>query len=159
MGNDLRLNFISSLILTALSIVILVGSFNIYARSSEPLHSSPGLMPGMLGIALLLCSVLLFRQSIVDDGLRKRSAEAKAWLVALVKHPDTRSTVVGLALMAIYTFVLIHVFQFWVASLIFAIAMLAFLRSTKWYWILVISGATVGGIVLLFDVVFNVPLP
>ena len=159
MGNDLRLNFISSLILTVLSVGILVGSYGIFARSSEPLHSSPGLMPGMLGIVLLLCSVLLFRQSIAEGGLRKRAAEAWAWIVNLVKHPDTRTTVIGLVLMAIYTFVLVHVLEFWAASLIFAIAMLAFLRSTKWYWILVISGATVGGIVLLFDVVFNVPLP
>lgn len=159
MGNDLRLNFIGSLVLTLFSIAVLWGSVNIYLRAEEPVHSSPGLMPGMLGVALLLCSLLLFRQSVKDDGVRTRLAEAKDWIVDLARHTDTRNTVIGIALMAVYTFVLVHVLQFWVASLIFTVAMLGFLRATKWYLVLLISGLTVGGIVLLFSVVFNVPLP
>lgn len=159
MGNDLRLNFIGSIILTIFSIAVLIGSFGIYQRSDEPIHSSPGLMPGMLGVVLLLCSILLFRQSVTGDGIKARMGEAKDWFLQLIKTPDTKTTLIGVALMAVYTFFLVQYLQFWVASLIFVIAMLFFLRATKWYWVLVIAGATVGGIVLLFSVVFNVPLP
>ncbi|MGC5615986.1 tripartite tricarboxylate transporter TctB family protein [Georgenia sp. Z1491] len=159
MGNEPRLNLISSTLLTVLSLAILAGSVGIHNRTAEPLHSSPALMPALLGGALLVASLLLLRQSVRGAGVRARSREAVSWLAGVARHPDTRTTVVGLLLMAIYTFVLVHVLQFWAASLIFAIAMLAFLRAVRWYWVLVISAATVGAIVVLFTVVFNIPLP
>ena len=159
MGNEPRLNLISSALLTVLAIAILVGSVSIYSRSGEPLHASPALMPGILGGVLLVSSLLLLRQSVGRDGLRTRMSEAKAWIVGVAKHSDTRNMIVGLLLMAIYTFVLIQVLQFWVASLIFAITMLTFLRAARWYWVLIISGATVVGIVVLFSLIFIIPLP
>lgn len=159
MGNEPRLNFISSTLLTLLSVVIIVGSYGIHVSAGEPLHASPGLMPGMLGIALLLCSLLLFRQSVREGGWGARLSETRAWCGALSRHRDTRTTLIGLLMMAIYTLVLVQVLQFWAASLIFTIAMLAFLRAARWYWVLVISAATIGGIVLLFSSVFNIPLP
>lgn len=159
MGNEPKLNFISSTLLALLSVAILVGSYGIHVSAGEPLHASPALMPGMLGVALLLCSLLLFRQSVREDGLGTRLSEARAWFGALARHRDTRTTLIGLLMMAIYTFVLVQVLQFWAASLIFTIAMLAFLRAARWHWVLIISAATVGGIVLLFSAVFNIPLP
>ncbi|MCM3660982.1 tripartite tricarboxylate transporter TctB family protein [Georgenia satyanarayanai] len=159
MGNEPKLNFISSTVLSILSIAILAGSVSIYVASGEPLHASPALVPGMLGGVLLASSLLLLRQSVGRDGLRARVSEAQAWLVGVARHPDTRTMVIGLLLMAIYTFVLIQLLQFWVASLIFTVAVLAFLRAARWYSVLVIAGATVGGIVVLFSVIFNIPLP
>lgn len=159
MGNDARLNFISSTLLAVLSVAILVGSVNIHSNAGEPLHTSPALLPGILGGVLLLCSLLLFRQSARGAGVRTRLSQATSWLAELTRHPDTRTSLIGLLLMAVYTFVLIGALQFWAASLIFAIAMLVFLKALPWYWVLVISGATVGAIVVLFSVVFNVPLP
>lgn len=159
MGNEPRLNFISSTVLTLVAVAILVGSVGIYTRADEPLHASPALMPGLLGAALLVSSLLLLRQSLQQDGVRIRLSEARDWFVAVARNPDTRTTVVGLLLMAIYTFVLVHVLQFWAASLIFAVAMLLFLRAARWYWVLAIAGGTVGAIVLLFSVAFNIPLP
>lgn len=159
MGNEPRLNFISSTLLTLLSVGILVGSYGIHVGSDEPLHASPALMPGMLGIALLLCSLLLLRQSVGEDGLRTRLAEARMWLGGVARHRDTRRTLVGLLMMVVYTFVLLGNLQFWAASLIFMVALLAFLRAARWHWILIISVATVGGIVLVFSVIFNIPLP
>lgn len=159
MGNDHKLNFISSIILALLSTAILLGSVSIYLKAAEPLHTSPALMPGMLGIILLLCSLLLLRQSIQGEGAKVRAGEAKAWFQNLIKQPDTRNSVIGILLMAVYTFGLLHWFQFWVASLIFTIAMLLFLRATRWWMVLIISGSLVGAIVLLFSVVFRVPLP
>lgn len=159
MGNDQRLNLISSTLLTLLSAAILMGSAGIHSSAGEPLYASPALMPGMLGVALLATSLLLLWQSVRGDGLRTRLAEARVWIVEVARHPDTRTTLIGLLLMAIYTFVLVHVFQFWAATLIFTIAMLLFLRATRWYWVLAIAGGTVAGIVLLFSVVFNIPLP
>lgn len=159
MRNEPRLNFISSTLLAGVSVAILVGTFGLHAGSGVPLHASPALMPGLLGIALLASSLLLFRQSVHEDGVQVRLSEARAWLAGVARHPDTRTTLVGLVLMAVYTLVLIHVLQFWAASLIFAVAMLAFLRAARWYWVLVIAGGTVGAIVLLFSVAFNIPLP
>ena len=159
MGNDLRLNFISATLLTLLSIAILIGSVAIHTRVDEPLYASPALMPGILGAALLLCSLLLLWQSVRGGGWRTRAAEAGAWIAGVAKHPDTRTTLIGLALMAIYTFVLVPLLPFWIATVLFTTAMLAFLRATRWYWVLLISAATAGGIVLLFETAFNIPLP
>lgn len=159
MGNDHKLNFISSIILAVLSAAILVGSVSIYLKAAEPLHISPALMPGMLGAVLLLCSLLLLRQATHDEGAKVRLVESKAWFLNLLKHPDTRTTLIGLAIIAVYTFGLLQWLQFWVASLIFTIAMLFFLRAARWWMVLIISGSLVGAIVLLFSVVFRVPLP
>lgn len=159
MGNDHRLNLISSILLTILGAAILVGSINIGTESRLPLHSSPGLMSGMLGVALLLSSLALFRQAIAGDGLRTRAREAGDWIIGVARHPATRSTLVGVGLMVLYTFVLVPLLQFWLATLIFMIALLGYLRATTWYWILAIAGGTVGAIYLLFTTAFNVPLP
>lgn len=159
MGEEPKLNFISSTLLAILSVAILVGSVGIHQSVDEPLHASPALMPGLLGAALLLCSLLLFRQSLRGAGVRARLGEAGEWAGRLARHPDTRTTVIGLLMMAIYTFVLLQTLQFWAASLIFIVALLMFLRAARWPWVLVISGATVGGIVVLFSGVFNIPLP
>lgn len=159
MENDHKLNFMSSILLALLSVGIIVGCVNIYFKAAEPLHISPALMPGILGLMLLLASLLLLRQSISGAGMRTRATEAKTWFRALVREPSTRTTVIGIAMMAVYTFGLLQWFQFWVASLIFTVAMLAFLRAARWWMVLIISGALIGAIVLLFSVVFRVPLP
>ena len=159
MGNDARLNFISSILITAVSIAILILSFGIYRSAEQPLHTSPALMPGMLGILLLVTAVMLFFQSIKGEGLAARATQAKAWAVAVLREPATRDTVIGIGIMAIYTLVLLKIMPFWASSLIFTIAMLAFLRAASWWKLLLISGSLVGGIVLLFAVVFRVPLP
>ncbi|MGO1172706.1 MAG: tripartite tricarboxylate transporter TctB family protein [Actinomycetaceae bacterium] len=159
MGDDERLNLISSALLTALATAILAGGVAIYARTDQPLHASPALMPGLVGVALLACSLLLLGRSLRGTGLRARWTASKAWIVGVARHPDTRTTIIGLLLMAVYSVVLVRVLQFWAASFIFAVAMLLFLRAVRWYWALLIAGATVGGIVVLFGGVFNIPLP
>lgn len=159
MGNDARLNFISSILITAVSVTILFMSYGIYRSAEQPLHTSPALMPGMLGMALLIASVLLFVQSIKGVGVATRTGEAKAWALSVWRQPATRDTIIGIGIMAVYTLVLLKVMPFWAASLIFTIAMLAFLRAAAWWKILLISGSLVGAIVLLFAVVFSIPLP
>lgn len=159
MDNDRRLNFISSIVITLLSVGILAGCVHIYFEASVPLHVSPALMPGLLGAVLLLASLLMMRQSIRGDGLRIRLVEAKASFGDLIREPSTRTTVIGIGLMAIYTFGLLRWLPFWAASLIFTVVMLAFLRAARWWMVLIISGSLIGAIVLLFSVIFRVPLP
>lgn len=159
MENDPRLNLIGSIILLAVSVASLTGSVLIYLRTTEPLHTSPALLPGLIAVALVLCSGLLMWQAIKGAGLKERLAESGAWLRSLARHQDLTRVLIGLAMMALYTFVLVQYLQFWAASFLFLLALLLYLRTIRWYWACVIAATTVGGIVLLFAGVFNMPLP
>ncbi|QIK73414.1 tripartite tricarboxylate transporter TctB family protein [Propioniciclava coleopterorum] len=154
-----RLNFLSSIVLIALSVAITVGSIYILTASRASFIASPGLMPLMLGLALLGMSLALFVQSLRDGGVPARVAESRAWFAEIAAAPGARTTVIGLAIMALYAFVLMPFLPFWAASLIFMIGMLAFLRAARWWVILILSVGVVGLVYLIFQILFRVPLP
>lgn len=66
---------------------------------------------------------------------------------------------IGVLIMALYTFVLLSFLPFWLSSLIFMIILMLYLKAESPVKILVISGGAVALIVLLFQVLFRVPLP
>jgi hypothetical protein len=76
-----------------------------------------------------------------------------------VKDTDIRMMVGGMAIMAIYAFLLIGLLPYYLASLIFLIALMLFLRASTIVKSIIISIAAVGLVILLFQYGFNVSLP
>ena len=66
---------------------------------------------------------------------------------------------IGVVLMAVYTFILIEILPFWIATFLFMFLLMYFLDAGSLVKILLVSAASVALIVLLFQVCFRVPLP
>jgi len=163
-------DFIFSFILTALSIYVGIGGYAIYRKVARPpfnitvLSISPGFMPIILAVALFFCSILLFLQSLKGkDGkkavLKARVADISRWMRSALHDKQMFRVVSGILIIACYTYILLHFFPYWLASLLFLVGVMLYLRAGKLWKILLISLGSVGLIFLLFQVCFNASLP
>ncbi len=163
-------DFIFSIVLCALSIYVMVEGVAIYRRVALPPYKitqfslSPGFLPVILGGVLLLCSLLLFIQSIAGGqgfvgSIKARCIDIGKWFGPALHDKDMYYTIGGVLIMGIYTFVLMTFLPFWIASLLFLVGIMFYLHAQKWWKILLISAGAVGLIVLLFQVVFKAALP
>lgn len=159
MNEKKHFDFVSAVVLILVSVGIIVMSLQIHNQSGEVLYLSPGLMPLILGIALLACSIFQLIRSLKDGGFRTRSQEMSAWFKETIKDHTVHSMVIGVVIMAIYTFILMSFLPFWAASLIFIVALMLYLKATSLVRICLLAAGSVGFIVLLFQVLFRVPLP
>lgn len=159
MEHKKHFDFLTSLVLIAVSAYIAAAGFGIYQDAGEPMYVSPGLFPIVLGIALALCSVFLLLQSLKGGGASARCAELKQWAGTVLKEPTCISMLIGTLIMGIYTYLLLSLLPFWLASLLFMILLMMYLNSGSVVKILLISGGAVAGVVALFQVLFRVPLP
>ena len=67
-----RADFYTAIVLIALALAVLVGAITMDRLEVRRIHpaSAPGLVPGLLGIALLICGILLILRSIRAGGHR-----------------------------------------------------------------------------------------
>jgi hypothetical protein len=65
----------------------------------------------------------------------------------------------GMVIMGLYSFFGLGDIPFWIGGAVFLIVLMAFLRASRWWVILLASGVSVGLIVLLFQVAFKTSLP
>lgn len=159
MNENLRLSFISSIVMIAVATAFILGSVQIYRDAGVEWYTSPALIPAIVSGALLFVSLILAAQSLKNGGLRARLAESRTWFVETATRPYTIPTLIGITLMALYTFALLPLMPFWASSTLFMLAMLFFLRAAKWWVIGLVSGGVVSGIYLLFNVILRAPLP
>lgn len=154
-----RLDFISSIVIFALSIYVLISSVNIYQSSGKVFYVSPALVPAMLGAVLCLLSVVLFFTSIKEGGVAARVTEVKTYFGGIFKDKNTFRMLVGILLIALYTFVLLELLPFWLSTFLFCLLLMYFLDAGSILKIVIISALCSALIVFLFQVCFRVPLP
>lgn len=159
MSENKHYDFLGSIALIVISAAIILGSVQLYLKEGAPMYLSAGLMPLILGCALLFCSILFLIGSLKDGGIRARCAELKTWVHELATDKTVHSMIVGVIIMALYTYVLLSFLPFWLASLIFTIALMLYLKAATPVRIVLLSAGTVAFIVVLFQVMFRVPLP
>jgi hypothetical protein len=163
-------DFVFSAALVALGVYATCEGFTVYERAAAPpfkieaMSVSPGLLPIILGIALVILSVLLLIKSLVPENggglaLGEQLSALATWFPTLFGNRDIINMSVGVAIMGVYVFGLVKNLPYWAASLIFVLGMLLFLRAGSWWKMIVISLASVGGVLLLFQVVFRAALP
>ena len=161
--------FSFALIITG--IYVAIEGYRIYLRAASAPYFitdfsvSPGFIPVILGIALLLFSVLYLFSCLKAEGksrgevLKMRWSEFAAWMNANSRNKDIAFTIGAVIIMGIYTFVLMEVLSFWVASMIFLAALFFYLRSGKWWKNLIVAVVGVIAIVIVFQYCFNAALP
>ncbi len=158
-------DFNISLVLVGLGLYATIEGIRMYIKAAKPPYNieqfsiSPGFLPTVLGALLLLLSITLFLKSIRGCGLHFQFSSLLSWCKQAVFDTDIRLMVVGMLIMGLYAYLLIGLLPYWLSSVIFLIALMVFLRATSLWKILLISILSVGLVIVLFQVVFNVSLP
>ena len=136
-----------------------------YRKAAKPPYNieqfsiSPGFLPTILGALLLILSIILFVNSIKGCGFRSQVSALISWSKQAIHDTDIRLMVIGMLIMGTYAYFLIGLLPYWLSSVLFLVALMAFLKATKLWKIILISILAVGLVIVLFQVVFNVSLP
>ena len=159
MEDKKHLDFITSLVLAALGLYVTGESIRMTIDSKKTILASPGLMPGFLGVMLILCAVIMLAGSLKGVGLRPMCAKIKEWFSGVVRDPATRSLLLGILILGVYVFVLLQFFSYWLATLIILVFLFLYLKETNWIKALLIAVLTVAAVMGVFVYAFHVPLP
>lgn len=147
---------------TALGVAVLVGSWTMDRLEDQdvPPFAAPGLLPGLLGIVLVVMGGLLTVRS-----LRRRGDAPIASAGLLGPAPGRALGVIGLCV-AFGGGLVGHGLPFWVAAALFVTAAILFLRRGPERWAArnLAFAASVGlgaglGVTVLFQQLFLVRLP
>ncbi len=159
MNDKKYIDFMGAVALILFSIAVIVGSILLHQDTGEVFYLSPGLMPFILGVALLFTSILHLADSLKNGGASARTKEVREWFGRVVRDKTCHGMLIGVLIMAAYIYVLLSFLPFWLSSVIFMVVLMMFLKSASPVRILLISVIAVALIVLLFQVMFRVPLP
>jgi len=163
-------DFIFSFVLAALAVYVTAEGYSIYTSVAQPPYNitrftlSPGFLPVILGVSLFICSLLLFFQTLKGNGTRKQSfilklRELHAWIGPAIRNRNNLFIAGGIVLIGLYTYVLMGMLPFWLASLIFLVAVMLYLKAARIWKVFLIAGVSVALIIALFQVCFNASLP
>lgn len=159
-----------SVILIALGAYVLWEGTGMVARASRPpfnithFRISPGMLPVMLGGALIFFSLLLLIGSLRGQSrplqiLAARLKSAAASFRCALGEADMQSMIVSVIIMAVYTFIILGRVPFWLGSVAFLVGLMLFLRAGRLWVIVAASGASVALIIVLFENFFKTILP
>ena len=162
----IRADLLASLFFILLSASMLYGSWTMDRLANRRINpmTAPGLVPGLLSLALLVCGVVLAWRSV-------RSPAQGGWNElghAITAAPARRAGMV-LLLALVYTLGLIGLVPFWLATGLFVFAFIlvfetwmATPRRPLWQslpWALGLAVATAAIVTIVFERAFLVRLP
>jgi hypothetical protein len=154
-----QFDFVTSIALMILSLVMMVRSYFIGVEVGGELYASPGMLPMVLAILLLLTSGMLLRRSIRSGGVGQNVAGFLSWCDSFRKTRMVREMMFGALFLASYTFILAPRLPFWASTSIFLILVMAILKATSMVKNVLITALVVGSIYGIFKIIFHVPLP
>ena len=159
MEKQTHFDFVTSIFLMILSVVMIVDSYHMGVDVGGALYASPGMLPMVLATLLLLTSAMLLRRSVQLDGFGKNLADFLSWFEIFRKSGTTREMLLGGSMLAMYTFVLAPRLPFWMSTSIFMISVMAILKATSIIKNILITALMVGSVYGVFQTIFHVPLP
>lgn len=158
-----HLDFLVSIILFVICIAAIILSVGYWKASKTVFYASAGFMPILIAGGLALMSVIQFLGSLKNSSISERCAQVACAIPAGLRSPVVWRAVGGLAIFAIYIFMLLGRLSFWLASFLTLFASLLYLNWTKEVKAIlrlaVIAALSITGIVVLFQVIFSVPMP
>ena len=159
MEKQAQFDFVTSIGLMILSLVMIVDSYRMGVDVGGALYASPGMLPMVLALLLLLTSAMLLRRSVRNGSAGQNLAGFVAWFDAFRKSSMAREMALGALILALYTFVMAPRLPFWASTSIFMVLVMAVLKATSLVKNLLITALVVGSIYGVFQMVFHVPLP
>jgi hypothetical protein len=153
------LDFAASIVLFGVCIFSGILAYGYYVRSGKIFYASPGLMPIIIAGSLFIFSLNLFVYSIKGSSVKVRVKQLIEAVPRGLKSKRFLNSAAALGMFWIYIFFLLKFLPFWLASLILLIAVFIYLKASSVIKCILIGACSIGGIVLLFQVAFRVPLP
>jgi hypothetical protein len=153
-----RQDFYSGLILIALSCGLIAESWRMpRTLQGWPAYAGPGVVPGMLGLGLLIMALALALRSVKASGepLQIGPRDVRAYL----GDPGTRRFGLMLGLSALYCLLLGHGFPYWLTTAAYLTLTMFVFRAGAWWHILLVSATATAAITFVFGRIFAVPLP
>ncbi len=164
-----RADFYTAILLIALASAVIVGSFTMDRLEVRRIHpaSAPGVVPGLLGIALLICGVMLFLRAVRAGGHRSLPAGANAvhWLSGL----EARRLGLTAGVSVVYAALLVGWLPYQVATMIYVFVMVVgferMMEADRPPWAqsvivaAILAGAAGFGVGWVFEELFLVRLP
>jgi hypothetical protein len=145
-------------------LLVVMGFGSMMASLKMPIYNSfldsPGFFSFILGGVFIVLGILLMRTAVKQDGyeqmkellsVKKLKQYVKSWVFMRV--------LILIALMIFYIFALIGKIHFVLATIIYLVITLCYLKATSIINIIIISTGVALGINLLFTKLFNIPLP
>lgn len=159
MEKQTHFDFVTSIGLMILSLVMIVDSYRMGVDVGGALYASPGMLPMVLALLLLLTSAMLLRRSIRNGSAGRNLVGFVAWFDAFRRSRMAREMMLGALILALYTFVMAPRLPFWLSTSIFMMLTMAILKATSLIKNLLITALVVGSIYGVFQTIFHVPLP
>jgi len=161
-------DFVFASLMLLVGIYVIYESGNMLERAARPPYRittfgiSPAMLPLVLGCGLIL--FCLFQLAAACRGGGENSparhlATASRRFVAALGDKDVISMIVCSVIMFVYTFFVVGRVPYWLGSTLFLIVLTGYLRASRWRTILLVSGASVALIILLFQTIFRTTLP
>lgn len=162
-----RADLLTGLVLLALGVAVTWMSWEMPRLTTRGIHpaTAPGLVPGLLGLALTFCGAILTLRSLI--ALRDLAGWLAFGRLFLSNEAARAASALGLAM--VYALVLVGWLPFWAATAVFVFAFIlvferAFTRSAHPLWRTCVTAALQAAIVaivvtLVFERGFLVRLP
>lgn len=164
-----RADFYTAVVLIALALAVIVGSVTMDRLEVRRIHpaSAPGMVPGLLGIALLVCGAMLLMRAIRAGGHRALPAGGNLphWLRGL----EARRLAVTAAVSVVYAGLLVGWMPYQAATALYVFVMVVgFERMMEagrppWAQSLIVAAVLAGvagfGVGWVFEALFLVRLP
>ncbi len=131
----------------------------------EQFRISPGMLPTVLGVGLIVFALLLLAGSLRGEGASPATSLARHLSTSSVRigkalgDIDVKSMIASVVIMAVYTFFILGRLPFWLSSAIFLVGLMLYLRATKWWIILAVSAGSIAALIILFEKIFGTTLP
>ncbi|MDD4082064.1 MAG: tripartite tricarboxylate transporter TctB family protein [Sphaerochaetaceae bacterium] len=158
-----HLDFITAIILFVMSVATIITSIGYWREQKIDFYASAGFLPIIIAGVLLVLSVILFFNSLKESSLKQRNIEIKDAFIRTIKSKNFHRAIIGLLICIIYVYFLLGKYLFWFATFVGLAALLIFnCREYKLKNIIkAIIIAALGDvlIIVIFQYVFNVPMP
>ena len=158
--------FLAGAICWVLSIYVMFKAITFWKEDYvEEFYYSSGLMPMIIGIALFIISISYLIRTLKEHPLKECLSDIKNFAVELVKSKYVHKAIIGLIIMGIYIYLFLGNTPFWIGTFITLSALLLFMNRSKPMSIkniakfLLISACGTAAIIIVFEVIFRVPLP
>ena len=149
---------------------VVVEGLRMVERASKPpfkidlFRISPGMLPTVLGGALIFFALLLLVGTLRGDGspassLVRHLRTTSVRFGKALGEVDVKSMIASVVIMAVYTFFILGNVPFWLSSAIFLVALMLYLRAAKLWVIIATSGASICALIVLFEKFFGTTLP
>ena len=159
------IEFLAGFVCLILSIYVMIESVRFWKEDYvAEFYFSSGLMPMIIGIAIFVISLCYVIRTLKEHTLKVCLLDIKSFFSEFVKDRYVHKAIIGLIIMGIYIYFFLGNFPFWIGTFITLSALLLFMNWAKPMSIkkiakyILISACATAAIIIVFEVIFRVPL-